>query len=463
MTLTAGVWRRVCAAVFAALMLVSHLPLAQSRSAAGAGPPPRVLVVPIEGMIDLGLGPFVERALQRATEEGAALVVLEINTFGGRVDAAVLVRDHLLRSGVATVAFVNPRAISAGALISLATETIVMAQGGTIGAATPVTLGGPGEAPQPTDEKSVSYVRKEFRATADARGRPGLIAEAMVDPDVEIEGVIEKGKLLTLTTEDALAHGIADHQANDIEELVALLGFGNAEIEHLTENWAEAVLRFITNPAVASLLMSLGMLGLLLEMRTPGFGIPGLIGVLCLAAFFWGHWIVHLVGWEQVALVAIGVALLAFEVFVLPGFGIAGVLGIIAIGAGLSTSLFGSGASLRAVALAMSHVVISSAVAVIGSLLLVRFLPSLPGGKRLVLATELTRDAGVHDTTSLVGKHGVTLTPLRPAGIANFDGRRIDVVSDGEFIEPNQAIVVLRDEGTRVVVQTAPTPTPKDS
>jgi membrane-bound serine protease (ClpP class) len=444
-------------------MLAAHLPLAWSQSPSGARTSPRVLVVPIDGMIDLGLGPFVERALQRANDEGVALVVLEINTFGGRVDAAVLVRDHLLRSKVATVAFVNPRAISAGALISLAAETIVMAQGGTIGAATPVMLGAPGEAPKPTDEKSVSYVRKEFRATADARGRPGMIAEAMVDPDVEIDGLIEKDKLLTLTTDDAITHGIADHQAHDIEELLTLLGLADAEVEHVTENWAEAVLRFITNPTVASLLMSLGMLGLFLELRTPGFGIPGLIGVLCLVAFFWGHWIVHLVGWEQLALVAIGIALLAFEVFVLPGFGIAGVLGILAIGAGLSTSLFGSGASLRAVALAMSHVLISSAVAVLGSLLLLRFLPSLPGGKRLVLATELSRDVEVQGATSLVGQVGVTLTPLRPAGIANFDGHRVDVVSDGEFIEANQPIVVLRDEGTRVVVQTAPTPTPKDS
>ena len=162
---------------------------------------PVVYLVPIEGMIDLGLAPFVERVLDEAAGAGAAAVILEINTFGGRVDAAVLIRDALLRTRVRTVAFVNKRAISAGALISLAATTIVMAEGGTIGAATPVEIGQPGGAAQPVAEKTVSYVRKEFRATAESRGRPPLVAEAMVDADVEIPGVIGKGKLLTLTTD----------------------------------------------------------------------------------------------------------------------------------------------------------------------------------------------------------------------------------------------------------------------
>jgi membrane-bound serine protease (ClpP class) len=160
---------------------------------------PVVYVAPIEGMIDLGLAPFVQRVLDEAGAGGAAAVILEVNTFGGRVDAAVLIRDALLNARVKTIAFVNKRAISAGALISLAAENIAMADGGTIGAATPVQMG-QGGAPEAVSEKTVSYVRKEFRATAEARKRPPLIAEAMVDADIEIKGLIEKGKLLTLTT-----------------------------------------------------------------------------------------------------------------------------------------------------------------------------------------------------------------------------------------------------------------------
>lgn len=415
---------------------------------------PLVLVATIDGMIDLGQGPFVERVLLEAEQRNAALVVFEINTFGGRVDAAVLIRDHLLHSRVPTVAFVNPRAISAGALITLAAETVVMAPGGTIGAATPVQMGQPGEGTSPTDEKTVSYVRKEFRSTADARNRPGEIAEAMVDADVEIDGVIEKGKLLTLTTEDALLHGVADAQADDVQELLDTLGIMHARVERVGENWAEQVLRFLTHPAISSMLMTLGLLGLVLELRSPGFGIPGLVGLSCLALFFWGHWLVHLVGWEQVLLVVLGLALLAAEVFVIPGFGVAGVLGIVALAAGLTSSLFGAGASLRAIGLALARVTISSALALVASLLLLRFLPALPGGRRLVLSTALTGGGRAEpDRTSLVGTVGVCVSDLRPAGIATLNGRRVDVVTEGGFIDRGEPIVVVRDEGSRVVVQ----------
>ncbi len=156
---------------------------------------PLVYVVPIEGVIDLGLAPFLARTIRDAEQAGATAVLLDINTLGGRVDAAVVMRDALLQARLRTIAFINPRAISAGALLALATETIVMTEGGTIGAAMPVLSGG-GEA-KAADEKSVSYLRKEFAATAERRGRPAAFAEAMVDVDVDIPGVVAKGKLLT--------------------------------------------------------------------------------------------------------------------------------------------------------------------------------------------------------------------------------------------------------------------------
>src|SRR5262249_56202037 len=168
---------------------------------------------------------------------------LEINTFGGRVDAAVLIGDVLWNAGVRTVAFVNRRAISAGALIALAAEKIVMADGGTIGAATPVQIGQPGSPAQPVEEKTVSFVRKEFRATAESRRRPPLIAEAMVDPDVEIPGLIEKGKLLTLTTEDALRHQMADFRADTIEEGLRQLALDGAQARRPPPNSPENLIR----------------------------------------------------------------------------------------------------------------------------------------------------------------------------------------------------------------------------
>jgi membrane-bound serine protease (ClpP class) len=416
--------------------------------------------VPIEGMIDLGLAPFVERVLGEAASAGAAAVILEINTFGGRVDGAVLIRDALLRARVRTVAFVNKRAISAGALISLAATTIVMAEGGTIGAATPVEIGQPGGAAQPVAEKTVSYVRKEFRATAESRGRPPLVAEAMVDADVEIPGVIGKGKLLTLTTTEALKLKIADFRADSFAAGLARLGLAGADVRAASPTWAEAVLRFLTHPVVSSLLMTIGILGIIVELRTPGFGVPGVVGIGSLALFFWGHWLVRLVGWEELLLVGAGVILLAIELFVTPGFGAIGILGIAALGGGLALSLVGAGATWAVIITALGRVAVSLLLAIAAALALLRFLPRLPFGRRLVLETELAAREGFASAPETdrawLGKHGTTASPLRPAGIADIEGERVDVVSDGEFIDAGDSITVVRVDGNRIVVRRLP-------
>ncbi len=443
-------WRRWMIPWGALGLLLSTLLASAPAPASPEARGQRVLVASIEGMIDLGLGPFVQRVLEEAARDQAALVVFEINTFGGRVDAAVAIRDHLLATAVPTVAFINRRAISAGALISLAAEEIAITPGGTIGAATPVQMSG--EETGIVTEKNVSYLRKEFRSTADARGRPGELAEAMVDPDVEIPVLSEKGKLLTLTTEDALTHGIADYEASSLSDLLAALELSDAELRHVELNWAERVVRFLTHPAVSSLLMALGMLGLLIELRTPGVGIPGLVGVLSLSAFFWGHALVQLVGWEQVLLLVAGVLLLAAELFLIPGFGVAGVLGVLAIVASLSTSLIGAGASLNAIVQAVTHVAFSGILAALAAFAAFKFLPRLPGGRRLVLSASLGDGGGEPEQASWVGKVGTTLTPLRPAGIATFEGHRLDVVSQGDFIPAGEAVEVISQEGFRVVV-----------
>jgi membrane-bound serine protease (ClpP class) len=454
------------------LLLTATGPGAQADAAAAdpvvaTGTRPEVLLVPIEGIIDLGLAPLVERALQSAAAGRAALVILEINTFGGRVDAAVAIRDHLLRSKVRTVAFINKRAISAGALIALAAHQIVVADGATMGAATPVHLSPGGDSTRPTDEKTVSYMRKEFRSTADARGRPGAVAEAMVDADVEIPGLVAKGKLLTLTGAEALSHKMADHQADDVAALLTRLGLTGAMVRPVNPNWAERLVRALTHPIISSLLMTLGMLGLVVELRTPGFGIPGAIGVICLVSFFWGHWLVRLVGWEEILLVTVGVLLLALELFVLPGFGLAGTLGVMALLAGLTSSLLGSGATLKMFLYAGSRVAISAALALMGSLLLLRFLPALPGARRLVLRSALpgggslpSGEPSAQGSSGLRGVVGTALTPLRPAGIALLAGRRVDVVSTGEYVLPGSAVEVVEDAGSRVVVRLHPSAAP---
>jgi membrane-bound serine protease (ClpP class) len=440
-----------------ALLRFSLLIFFSLSGSAFAQKTPVVYVAPVEGMIDLGLAPFVDRVLREATDAGAAAVILEINTFGGRVDAAVVIRDALLNAKVPTVAFINKRAISAGALIALATEKIVMGDGGTIGAATPVQMGQPGAPAQPVEEKTVSYVRKEFRATAEARKRPPLVAEAMVDADVEIPDLIEKGKLLTLTTDEALKHKVADFRTDTIEEVLKQLGLVGAEIRRASPNWAENFVRFLTHPVVSSLLMTIGILGIILEVRTPGFGVPGTLGIGSLALFFWGHWLVQLAGWEEMLLVVSGLALLAAEIFIIPGFGVAGVLGIAALLSGLSLSLIGGGATWDFILKAVGRVIFSLLLAVVGSLVLLRFLPRLPFGKRLILATGLAAGEGYasppETDQNWRGKGGIAVSPLRPSGIADVEGERVDVVSDGEFIEAGAQIVVSRVDGNRIVVR----------
>lgn len=414
-------------------------------------------VVRIDGVIDLGLAPFLSRTVREAADAGAAAVLLDINTFGGRVDAAVAMRDTLVNAPIRTIAFVNPRAISAGALIALATDTIVMAAGGTIGAAAPVVSGG--GAPQPADEKSVSYVRKEFAATAERRGRPTIFAEAMVDADVEIAGVVAKGKLLTLTTSEALTHMVAQHTADSVAGALEAAGLPDADLRDTSQTWAETFVRFITNPVVSSLLMSIGVLGLLVEIRTPGFAVPGAVGLLSLGLLFWGHWIVQLAGWEELLLVGAGLLLLGLELFVIPGFGIAGLAGIVALVAGLGLTLVGAGATASAIIGALGRVAISILLALAGALAVLRLLPRLPVGRQLVLDADMRAGQGYASPPDAdrrrLGRAGITLSPLRPAGVAEIDGARVDVVSEGAFIEAGTAIEVTRVDGNRVVVHPA--------
>ena len=419
---------------------------------------PIVFIAKIDGTIDLGLAPYVERVLKEAKAAQASAVILQINTFGGRVDAAVAIRDAILKSPLKTIAFIDSRAISAGALISLSATQIAMTPGATIGAATPVQMSSAGQSTQPVSEKTVSYVRKEFAATAQARGKPAIIAEAMVDSDVEIKGLSEKGKLLTLTTQEALQVGIANYEAPSIESLLGLLNLANAQIQQPSVNWAEEFVRFLTHPVVSSLLVTLAMLGIILEIRTPGFGIPGAVGITCLSLFLWGHSIVDLVGVEEILLVATGVILLIIEVFVIPGFGLFGILGIATLGTALVMSIVGAGATLETVFFAVGQMGFSLALAILLSFLFFKFLPKMPFGRAFVLNTQLDGSAGFLAEPStdhrLLHKVGVAHSTLRPAGIAEIDGQRIDVISSGEFIEAGTPVKVVRVDGNRVVVDT---------
>ncbi|RMF08293.1 MAG: nodulation protein NfeD, partial [Candidatus Neomarinimicrobiota bacterium] len=247
--------------------------------------------VPIQGTIDLGLPPFLERVLEKADADGAAAVVFDIDTFGGRVDAATQIKDAILSAEVPTIAFINRRAISAGSLISLSCEKIFMTGGATIGAATAVDLSG-----KKGSEKVISYMREEMASTAEKRGRNTEIAKGMVDEELSFTHLVidgdsvevtdlegrKEGKLITLTTELALKYKIADRKAETFDEVLDILGYPDAEVLEFRENWSEKLVRFLTNPVVASLLTTFGFLGILFELQSPGWGLPGTVGLICL-------------------------------------------------------------------------------------------------------------------------------------------------------------------------------------
>jgi membrane-bound serine protease (ClpP class) len=222
----------------------------------------------------------------------------------------------------------------------------------------------------------------------------------------------------------------------------------------------------LTHPVTSSLLMTVGLLGLLMEIRTPGFAMPGTIGLISLGLFFWGHWIVQLAGWEELLLVASGVLLLALEVFLIPGVTVAGIAGIVALIAGLGMTLVGAGATVSVIITALGQVAISILLAMAGAFAFVRALPSLPFGSRLVLETDMTADrvyaSSAESDRRWLGKTGIAISPLRPAGIAEFEGARVDVVSDGDFVDAGSTIVVTRVDGNRIVVR-RPTPRQENS
>ena len=427
-------------------------------------PTTKVFRIPIEGTIDLGLAPLVARVVKESQQFENAAVLLDIDTFGGRVDAAVLIRDTLIDAPVRTIAFIHPRAISAGALISLACEEIVISPGGSIGAATPISGGNnQGEGPTAVDEKFMSYMRTEMRTTAETRGRRGDIAEAMVDREVEIEGVIEQGKVLTLSTIEAIELKIADHEATNLEEALAVLGLADSQLEERTTNWAERIARAVSEPTVSSLLMSLGFLGIMIELYQPGWGIPGTLGLLSLGTFFFGHHVAQLAGMEELLLFALGILLVMIELIIIPGFGIVGI-------GGISLMLVSSFLSLLALDLQISWelglindalVQLSTSVLIttIGCLLMLRLLPATGVTRRFVLAKSLSFEEGFssHDRNEQEnipsGTTGETITDLRPAGKILVANRKIDAVSEGPFIQSGTSVKIVDWRSGNAVVR----------
>lgn len=411
---------------------------------------PVVYRIPVTGTIELGLAPYIARVLEEAQEAGAAAAILDVNTLGGRVDAALNIVDAVAQAAIPVYAFVDPRAVSAGALISVSADSVFMVPDALIGASTVVT----GDA-EKASEKAQSVMRAQFRAIAERRGIDPRIGEAMVDEEIAIPGVIEAGKLLTLTTDEAVRVGYAIEVSN-FDGMLEALGLGGAEVVTPGVNWAEQIVRFLSNPIVAPLLLSIGVLGLIVEIKTPSFGLAGAVGLAALAAFFGSHLIVGLAGLEEIILLGAGLVALAIEVFVIPGFGVAGVIALLCIGSAVFLALIGNLASWSDV-LRASGILFAAALIIVGSIYaFVRHLPSGRRSRGIFLGAATSKDDGYIAGTArgdLVGLEGVAVTDLRPSGTVRVGSERLDVVSDVGFVAKGTRVRIIGSESYRHVVE----------
>ena len=422
--------------------------------------------VPIEGVIDLGLPPYIKRVIQEAEDSKAKAIVFEINTFGGRVDAATQIKDAILSSKVQTIGFINRRAISAGALISLSCEKIFMTGGGLIGAATAVDMSG-----KKGSEKVISFMREEMASTAEQRGRNKKIARGMVDEELsfthlvlnqdsilvnDIEGRKE-GKLISLTTDQALKYKIADGVAEDMDSVLDSLGFEDPQIIEKSENWSEDIVRFLTNPVVASLLTTFGFLGILFELQSPGWGIPGFVGLTCLILSLSASYIAQLATMSDFLFVFAGIGMVLLEVLVIPGFGIIGIGGFGLLMYGLYLLLLPDiPVGDEIVGQAMDGFFIGLVGAIIGLALLIRIMIKTKFWKQLTSPGFQDKADGFSNSfgwESFKGKEGIADTNLHPSGWIQLKNERIFVVSEGDFIEKGEKITVLSVDGNRVVVR----------
>jgi len=408
-----------------------------------------VYVIPAKQTIESGLLSFLERAYQEANEANAERIVLVVNTFGGRVDSAEAIGALIRESDVPTVAFIEGKAISAGAYIAINADQIVMQKGSTIGASAVVDGSG-----DPIDNpKTVSVWVGEMKKAAEHSGRNPDVAIAMADPGQRVElpelgKTKERGEVLTLTAEEAMKVGYADHLAPTVEEALAWLELDQRTIVELEPSVAERIAGFLTQPTVMFILLVIGIAGIVIELIVPGFGVPGFTGLIAFALFFFGHYIAGFAGMESVVLFIIGVALLIVELFV-PSFGILGILGASALVAGVATAAYDTG-----------NAVVSLGFAFIVAILIAGVFAYVFRRKgiwnKFILRERLTTEEGFVSAAAkpeLTGREGSALTPLRPSGTIEIDGERIDAVTDGEFIDGGRRIVIVKVEGTRVVVR----------
>ncbi|MBN2350473.1 MAG: nodulation protein NfeD [Bacteroidales bacterium] len=434
---------------------------------------PLVYVFDIKTEIAKPVWRITQKAFDEAVSMRANYILIHMNTYGGMVNIADSIRTKILNSPIPVLVFIDNQAISAGALISIACDSIYMRLGGSIGAATVVNQTG-----EQVPDKYQSFMRSTMRATAEAHGKDTIIegndtiirwhrdpkiAEAMVDPVLEVEGVVDSGQVLTLTAEEAVRLHFAEGIAENIPEVLKLAGITEYQIKRYEPSGTDAIIGFLLSPIIQSLLIMAIVGGIYFELQTPGIGFPLAVAVLAALLYFAPLYLEGLAQhWEMLAFI-IGIVLIALEIFVVPGFGITGVSGIILVMLGLTMSLvdnvvfeFEGIGAFDKVFKAFFMVTASVFLSFILSIYISKKLFTSKTFKGLALDTVQNKDEGyigidLHQK-EMVGKSGVAFTMLRPSGRVEIDGELFDAKAEVGYIDKGSKVKVIHDEAGQLYV-----------
>ena len=397
-----------------------------------------VYVIPIKGEINKASYGFLKESIDKAYNEGADAIIFEIDTYGGLIDQAESIKNLIISSPIPTISYVNNKAESAGVLITIAAEKVVMSKTATIGSAETI----------PNTEKILSMWRSLLRDVAQFRGRDYEIIEAMADKDIAIDGIIEKGKLINLTSEEAVAYGIADLAADDYNEILQYFNLANAKITNINESFQMKLTKYISSPYISSLLLSLGFVGLVVEILTPGFGIGGTVSIISFGLYFGGNILAGHSQWTSLALFVTGLVLLVIA-GIIPGFGLPEISGIVLV-------LVGTVLAMDSLSVALVSLSTAIIITTITTIVLMKLGFRSKMFNKIVLNTNHQSEKGYLSSDSkseYLDKEGISLTELRPAGFIIIDEIKLDALSEDGFISRDTPIIVARVEGSKIFVR----------
>lgn len=412
------------------LLMVNSIGFAQEEN--------KAYVVPIKGEINRATYNYLRDVMNDiSNEKNVEAIIFEIDTYGGLINEAEKIKNLILSTNIPTISFVNNKAESAGVLITIASEKVVVASNATIGSAEPI----------PNTEKVLSLWRSMLRDTAQFRRRNHEIIEAMADKDMIVNGVTHKGKLVNLTSQESLQFGVADYISDDYNDILANFNIQNTNIIQMKEGLQIKLAKYISSPYISSFLLALGFIGLVVEILTPGFGIGGTVSIIGFGLYFGGNILAGNSNWTSLALFVTGLILLVIEGLV-PGFGLPGISGIILVITGTILAMDN-----------FTNAILSVSISIIITTIVTVILMKLGFRSRLLDEIILKTNHNVEKSTinlgkeELLGKEGIAISELRPTGFIEIDGERYDALTEGGFLPKGTPVKIVKVEGIKIFVR----------